>query len=435
VVSGEEDLEATDPFKGVNAWEESSSEYQGTRPAFKAEDWPENVSPELFTRLMELRDAKVMTERELTSSSARLTRLLALVEAGQEDETATHAAIERLNQELVDLALEVDCYAINLNMKYTLKMGQIEIPDQAIVPDFADGCLMEKKKVELLNGEIISRSGDKIAKMREISSSRSELTLTDWENGSLDLGAEHKMQHISELQLLHVTREIQNFMADPERALAYNQEVQLQNQLVANDKAHRLKVALLRKRLGNYEEASEEQEMENGFLKENTAKASAALGERERMNDALGNADDTPAKQRARTFRNIVTNQKLLDISRSQMEELHFLANELHRLKQRSYPSFSVPFPPGPYDLRPGTTGHDVPGAGKYSRRPLSGMRDRPRTSASMPPTGGGPAGIIAVGSRPGSQQSARRLSAGQHRSSPPTPPSRGGSRRPPTSS
>lgn len=45
--------------------------------------------------------------------------------------------------------------------------------------------------------------------MREISSSRSELTLTDWENGSLDLGAEHKMQHISELQLLHVTREIQ----------------------------------------------------------------------------------------------------------------------------------------------------------------------------------------------------------------------------------
>lgn len=68
---------------------------------------------------------QVMTERELTSSSARLTRLLALVEAGQEDETATHAAIERLNQELVDLALEVDCYAINLNMKYTLKMGQV----------------------------------------------------------------------------------------------------------------------------------------------------------------------------------------------------------------------------------------------------------------------------------------------------------------------
>uniref|UniRef100_A0A7S1SNJ9 DUF4201 domain-containing protein n=1 Tax=Tetraselmis chuii TaxID=63592 RepID=A0A7S1SNJ9_9CHLO len=388
---------------------------------------------------MELRDAKVMTERELSSASARLTRLSALVEAGQEDEAATSGEMERLSREATDLGLEVECHAINLSMKYTLKMGQIEIPDQAVVPDFADSCLMGRQTVEVLNGEVVARSSHKIDRMREISGSRGELTTTAWESGALDLRAEHKLQHISELQLLHVTREIQNFMQDPERALAYNREVQLQNQLVANEKAHRLKMALLRKRVGSYEEAAEEQELENGYLRENTAKASAALGERERMNEALVDADNTPAKQRARTFRNIVTNQKLLDISRSQMEELHFLANELHRLKQRSYPAFTVPsHDPAALDrLRPGTTGHDLPGAGKYSRRPLSGtsnMRDRPRSTSARvrpPPS----TALYATGtSRPGSQQATRVPSAGQRIGSslPPTPPSRAGSRRPP---
>jgi hypothetical protein len=66
-----------------------------------------------------------MTERELSSASARLTRLSALVEAGQEDEAATSGEMERLSREATDLGLEVECHAINLSMKYTLKMGQV----------------------------------------------------------------------------------------------------------------------------------------------------------------------------------------------------------------------------------------------------------------------------------------------------------------------
>jgi hypothetical protein len=68
---------------------------------------------------------------------------------------------------------------------------------------------MGRQTVEVLNGEVVARSSHKIDRMREISGSRGELTTTAWESGALDLRAEHKLQHISELQLLHVTREIQ----------------------------------------------------------------------------------------------------------------------------------------------------------------------------------------------------------------------------------
>ena len=142
-------------------------------------------------------------------------------------------------------------------------------------------------------------------------------------------------------------------MADPERALSYNQEAQLQGQLSVNEKTHNLKITLMKKRLAEREETATDQQLENQYLRENTAKAAMALEERERMNSALDGAEESPAKQRARAFRNIVTNQKLLDISRSQMEELHFLRAEVERLRARSYPSFATaPRPLTSPDLR-----------------------------------------------------------------------------------
>ena len=68
-------------------------------------------------------------------------------------------------------------------------------------------CLLQQ--IETLNSEVISRATGNISQMKEICSTKQDLAGTTWENGSLDLLAEHKTQHISELQLLHVSREIQ----------------------------------------------------------------------------------------------------------------------------------------------------------------------------------------------------------------------------------
>jgi len=229
--------------------------------------------------------------------------------------------------------------------------------------------------------------------MQEISASRKDLTFTSWENDALDLTAEHKTQHISELQLLHVTREIQEFMADPERALAYNAEAQLQGQITAIEKARRLKTALFSKRLGQMTEGSEEQSLENQYLRENTAKASMALEERTRMGLALESTDSNPARERARAFRNIVTNQKLLDISKSQMAEIEFLRAEVARLTARSYPSFATPPRPktSSPDARPENLRH-------FGVRSIPSGSVRPPSRGATAPVGatrrpGGPLG------------------------------------------
>lgn len=98
------------------------------------------------------------------------------------------------------------CVSLNPNPP---PASQVDVPEQAVIPDFADAALMHRGRVELLNREVIARGSNKVEQMREISASKRSLALTQWENESLELSAEHTTQHISELQLLHVSREIQ----------------------------------------------------------------------------------------------------------------------------------------------------------------------------------------------------------------------------------
>lgn len=195
-------------------------------------------------------------------------------------------------------------------------------------------------------------------------------------------------------------------MNNPERALAHNEEAQLQGQLSVSEKAFRLKVALKKKEAARLEEAEEELSLENQYLRENTAKASMALEERERMQSALEGAEDAPAKQRAKAFRNIVTNQKLLDISRSQMAEVQFLRAEVERLKARSYPSFATP-------PRPVTVGPDSRGVEGPRWWPAPGAPPhpyRPPTRGATAPASGGRLGTLSLEASPPSSRRLRSL-------------------------
>ena len=78
------------------------------------------------------------------------------------------------------------------------------LPKQCLT---VSACLLQQ--IEILNSEVIARATGNISQMKEICSTKQHLGGTTWENASLDLLAEHKTQHISELQLLHVSREIQ----------------------------------------------------------------------------------------------------------------------------------------------------------------------------------------------------------------------------------
>lgn len=65
-----------------------------------------------------------MVEAELKKGSTYMTRLTALVEAAQGEESRTHQSVNSMLQELASLTEEIDNMGANLDVTYQFKMGQ-----------------------------------------------------------------------------------------------------------------------------------------------------------------------------------------------------------------------------------------------------------------------------------------------------------------------
>lgn len=126
-----------------------------------------------------------------------------------------HLCLQSINAAEAELdALESRMRFANSDLDLTLsiKQGQVEVEQAAVVSDYSDALVVERTLIEMHNTAIETRGNDKIGVLHEIKDFRKGIHGLQWDNQRLDLEEEDLLQRTKDLQLLRVTKGLQSLI-------------------------------------------------------------------------------------------------------------------------------------------------------------------------------------------------------------------------------
>ena len=174
-------------------------------------DCPEGFSVDQFTwsKLQELRTARIQKEIEAKRHSLNYAEMRRKLEelTGQEDALVQQIDSLKVTREGIQArlrALESD-----LEIVVALKQGQDEVDQEAAVTDYGDAILVPTEVVTKYNGRIYELGKEKTGVLSRIRQFRRKINLVDWEAQHLKLQTNHLEEYFTDLQLLRITRELQ----------------------------------------------------------------------------------------------------------------------------------------------------------------------------------------------------------------------------------
>lgn len=141
---------------------------------------------------------------------------------------------EELQERLGDMMMRDKDLPIVLQMRE----AQMEVPEARVLPNMAHAVLLKRNLVECLNSAIRSKAGAGLARLRICSDVRRKIFMVEWELQRQELARLHKLDHIKELQLVHLTRNIQEVLDNPDELSKFLPDKQLESQLLHNKAIH-----------------------------------------------------------------------------------------------------------------------------------------------------------------------------------------------------
>ena len=321
---------------------------------------------------MEYRATKVASEHRVAETAALATTAQQKLAAAHEEDEAALRREDGIAGRLAAVEANMRSLLYDFDMWFELKQGQVEVDQAAVVTDYSDAMVLDVDIIQQLNTEIEQKGLDKVAILEQFKAGKSEMYHNEWLNKRADLQLENLDLKIKELQLLRVTRGLQTALKSSEdkgSELAA-EETGLTARFSELERVQMQRVASKERKLSQILKVMREKREENSLLASKTSSAETVLEERQRVTD--DRAQTTPTGSTGgsrRRIRNIMTNSRLLEISKQQMDEQAFLINELERLRRRSYPAFpaasgfwggsrvmTAPQPPPHMRREPGTT-------------------------------------------------------------------------------
>jgi hypothetical protein len=95
-----------------------------------------------------------------------------------------------------------------------LKQGQDEVDKDAVVTEYADAVLVPTAVVDKFNVRIKELGKEKVGVLFRIKQFRRKINLTEWNSQHLLMESSHLEEYFTDLQLLRVTRELQQVIRD-----------------------------------------------------------------------------------------------------------------------------------------------------------------------------------------------------------------------------
>ena len=337
---------SNDPFYGISPDGQSSDKAEReayVRPLDPDEDLPNGVDIDLdaFIALQDLRTKKMEHEfvtkakqRELQSMQKHLDSLKL-----QRDKFDAH--IIQATESLKSIKEKIRRSNENAEIIVQLHQGQDEIMQQPVMTNYTDALLLPRTVVEKENNQIRVLGNGKIDTMTKMKDFRKSINYLTWEKQHLDATAKDVEQHYTDLHMLRMTRELNEFLQGSDPSDRHKEEaVKLEAKMGYIKRAFQARMEKTEKEESIVRRKAALLSKENASLEAKAAELRANVKVRESITRARENESEGDDVRGAR-MKSLVTRRKLVDLARAQTEEVEFLRSELDRLRQRTFPSFA----------------------------------------------------------------------------------------------
>lgn len=247
--SDSEDVDSLDPFPNAG------NLHPDEEPTLdRSVDCPAGLDTYWWDQLVKARDSKLQLEADLRKEGAKLEAMQQFLQKLSANDDQLKAEIRSNADAMTDFLVEKRFHALNLDIPVTLKQGQVEAETPSdTVSDMSDAVLLHRNRVENIN-EVIKHKGGKKVRclaadhicfcesadlsaeteslsslgagmwcLTPVTSSQVEVLTAikdfkkgsyelEWNSKKLDREAEDLMEKTKELQLLRVTKSLQEVL-------------------------------------------------------------------------------------------------------------------------------------------------------------------------------------------------------------------------------
>ena len=179
-------------------------------------DCPENFLMDQYTwsKLQELRNVRIEKEIESKRMAIEYGELKRKLDDLTGEENVIVSAIGSLRLARDETLAYLDSIENNLEVLVCLKQGQDEVDKEAAVTEYAESVLVPTTVVDKYNTRIKQLGREKVSVLSRIKHYRRKINLTEWHSDHLAMETRNMEEYFTDLQLLRVTRELQQIIRD-----------------------------------------------------------------------------------------------------------------------------------------------------------------------------------------------------------------------------
>ena len=331
------DLQSRKPFG--NRQEDADKIYLEAMAELDSEvHKPEILSSDVWERFIVARGEKVDNELQIKQHGQQLNDISNYLQSKTDEDEMLKTNIEDTFQKLNDLRDSRLNSAMNLEVQLLLKQGQVEIDAGIFATDYHNALLLHRSVIEDLNSHIVTLGEAKIAAMIDCKDYYKNIHLLEWEHEQMQMQGEDLITRTREVQTLRVTKELQMFLFEENTQQRMQKEVQtLEKTIKINESMFQRKVKDKKRSLARLDRMISEKESDCNELDSSLKELAVSLVERQQIQDASGGADMIAVSEQR--MRDIVARRKLVELAKSQSQEVAVLRAEVERLRMKTFPA------------------------------------------------------------------------------------------------
>ncbi|OQS03696.1 hypothetical protein THRCLA_03985, partial [Thraustotheca clavata] len=253
----------------------------------------------------------------------------------------------QLQKELQDLSDSIRLNSENLPILVKIKQGQDEASgdDVATLGEETESALLIcRASVEKLNETILAHGKEQVGILNKIKNFRKNINLMEWEHTYLAMQKKNMDDHYTDLQLLRVTKNLQEIFTTGDSTEKQKQEQHLlESKLSSIAKSQHTNTVKQHKQIQTLKNTLAERLKENEQFKQQLADLQMHIHIREDIMASRRQAKTRPKAGKTSKMKAITVRRKLVDLARAQTEEIEYMRQELDKMRRKTFPSFVQP--------------------------------------------------------------------------------------------
>ncbi|KAL3160747.1 hypothetical protein ABBQ32_010656 [Trebouxia sp. C0010 RCD-2024] len=305
------------------------------------EDMPSVCTPQLWARLIALRDAKISLETDTAQLHNTVQLLTDQLQVLQEEEALLTTELTAAEQANADLVVELERHQLDVQLRLALQNGQVEAADTLTHPltDYSAMLLLDRQAVVSLNSTIIAEGQARLEQQKAVWAAERQALLAQWEHRLLQLQIQKEHAHLEDMHLLHLSHDSPYRTTGTERVLVKKESpASLMRKQHARQQAGLASVFETDLALQRAVSVKVRENTEQAAVMGQLAEELAALT---KIHEPIRGRAGEQKKQLDAAMRQSHAVHVLREISHQQQSDIKLMQDEIARLMQRSKASFA----------------------------------------------------------------------------------------------